>query len=216
MKWAIYTLLLANLAMFVWHFQPKTGNQPGLASDQLTRLVLVKEYEQQLHLAATDGADSRCFSLGPFTRRSSFNAAKQKFIDAGINVFSRVSSDSVRNGYWVMLPVNKSRNQAKVQIQKLREKGVTDYFLIAAGEMTNAVSLGVFSKPKLAKRRKDEVDKLGFKATIRKIAIPNRVYWLEWPKYTESQPSQAFLDSLREQFDGIGQTEKACIGSKNS
>lgn len=216
MKWLIYTLLLVNLGLFVWHYQPNAGAQRIQASDQLTRLVLLKEYQQR-HKSTTDGNDSsRCFSLGPFTRKQSFNVAKQRMAEQGVDISSRVSSERVRNGYWVMLPVSKTSNQAKLQIQKLQEQGVKDYFLVAAGEMKNAVSLGVFSKPKLAKGRRDEVRKRGFNVKIKKITLPKRVYWLEWPRQSEKQPSAEVLDQLLEQFEGIGQTERRCVDSTNN
>ena len=210
MKWMIYVLLLVNLGLFVWHYQPHAARRYQ-ADDQLTRLVLLKEYEQQLHSVAAGNGDMMCFSLGPFTRKESFNLAREQFIQQGIKVFSRVSNESVRDGFWVMLPVAASRSQAMVQIQKLRERGVKDYFLVAVGEMKNAISLGVFSKPALAKQRSDEVEKLGFEVRIRKIALPKRVYWLEWMRHADKQPDKSLLDALHAQYEGIGQTERQCL-----
>lgn len=211
MKWVIYTLLLVNLGLFVWHYQPNEDKSLTLANSQSTRLVLLKEYEQQLQPVNADNEAVRCFSLGPFTRKESFNTARARLTRQGINVFSRVTSDAVRNGYWVMLPASRSRNRAKVKIQRLKERGVKDYFLVATGEMKNAVSLGVFSKPKLAKRRLDEVQKLGFEVKIRKITLPKRVYWLEWPNHPDKQPDKRLLEELLGKFQGIGQTERPCL-----
>ena len=214
MKWSAYILLLVNLGLFVWHYQPNVNMQRNQVSDQLTRLVLLKESEQQLKLAAHVSAAPRCYSLGPFTYRQSFNAAKEKMSHQGVEVFSRESSEHVRNGYWVMLPVSATSNQTKMHLQKLKVLGVKDYFLVAAGEEKNAISLGVFSKPKLAKRRRDEVEKLGFKVNVKKTTLPKRVYWLEWPSTSEHQPDKIFLDKLLTQFKGIGQTERRCPSSK--
>lgn len=211
MKWTIYILLLVNLGLFVWHYQPNEDKSLALANSQSTRLVLLKEYEQQLQPVNVDKGAVRCFSLGPFTRKESFNAARARLTSGGINVFSRVTSDAVRNGYWVMLPVSRSRNQAQLQIQRLKESGVKEYFLVATGEMKNAISLGVFSKPKLAKRRLDEVEKLGFEVKIRKITLPKRVYWLEWPNHPDNQPDKHLLEELLGKFAGIGQTERPCM-----
>lgn len=211
MKWSIYTLLLINLGLFVWHFQPNTGSHRIQVNDQLTHLVLQKEYQQQLSSVADADGIARCFSLGPFIRKQAFNVALTKMKQQGVDVFSRVSSEQVRNGYWVMLPVAMTSSQARVQVQKLKEKGVNDYFLVAAGEMKNAVSLGVFSKPKLAKRRRDQVAKQGFNVKIKKITLPKRVYWLEWPRQSEKQPSTEMLEKLLDQFEGVGQTERQCM-----
>jgi len=216
MKWLIYILLLVNLGVFVWHYQPgEAGRQTTLSSEH-TRLVLLKEYEQRLSSVADSDGISRCYSLGPFTNKPYFVQAKERFQKQGVDTFSRVSSEQVRNGYWVMLPVSSSSNQAKVLIQKLKEKGVKDYFLVATGEMKNAISLGVFSKAKLAKRRRDELEKQGFKVNIKKITLPKRVYWLEWPRNAIKQPGHELLDELRARYRGIGQTERLCMSDKKS
>lgn len=214
MKWLIYILLLVNLGLFVWHYQPNADMRRKQADDQLTRLILLTEFEQQLKSAADEDGIPRCFSLGPFTRKQSFVEAKEGMEKQGVDVFSRVSSERVRNGYWVMLPASKTSNQAKVQIQKLKDRGLKDYFLVATGEMKNAISLGVFSKSKLAKRRLDEVEEQGFNVKITKITLPKRVYWLEWPRHSENQPAKELLNKLLKRFEGIGQTERVCLDSK--
>lgn len=209
MKWLVYFLLLVNLGVFVWHYQPGRNLPRKTIVEHPNRLVLLREYQQQA--PPEDGASTTvCFSLGPFTRREAARAAQIQLEEAGIEVFRRVNSETVRNGYWVLLPVAASANQAQVQIQKLKENGVKDYFLVATGEMKNAISLGVFSKPKLAKRRRDEVAKLGFEVKIRKIVIPKRVYWLEWPRRAKPQPASRLLEELSQRYTGIGQTERPC------
>lgn len=214
MKWAIYTLLLVNLGLFVWHYQPNPGKRQHSINDRLTRLVLYKEYAQQLASARDKSGVPRCYSLGPFTRKASFNLVRKSLREQGVDVFSRVSSGQVRKGYWVMLPVSATSNQAKVKIQQLKEKGIKDYFLVATGEMKNAISLGVFSKPKLAKRRQDEVEKQGFTVKISQITLPKRTYWLEWPRYADKQPRREWLENMAKQFKGIGQTERQCLDSQ--
>ena len=215
MKWTLFTLILINLGLFVWHFQPNATARRSQLNDQLTQLVLVKEYEQQLQSAMDDQGVPRCYSLGPFSRKQPFIEVRDQLKKQGIDVFSRVSSEKVRKGYWVMLPAGETSNQAKVKLQQLKEQGIKEYFLVATGEMKNAISLGVFSKPNLAKRRSDEVEKLGFKVTIRPITLPNRVYWLEWPRHAPKQPDRAILDSLMQKYEGLGQTERRCMGSEN-
>ena len=212
MKWAVFTLLLLNLLIFVWHYQAPVSKRHH-AGDQLTRLVLLKEYQQRLKLDGGDVSGS-CYSLGPFSRRESYEYARQKLSAEGVEVIGRVSSDSVRKGYWVLIPVSTSRNQAMVTIQKLKEQGIKEYFLVDTGEMKNAISLGIFSKPKLARRRVEAIEKQGFNPVIRKIAIPKRVYWLEWARQAAPQPSQSLLTGLREKYQEIGQSEKQCIQAK--
>ena len=74
MKWLLYIFLLANLAMFFWHYQPglfraEANKQvaESVDADSVPQLVLLREYESKQQ-ASTPVADGQsCFTLGsPF------------------------------------------------------------------------------------------------------------------------------------------------------
>lgn len=218
MKWLVYVLILVNLGIFVWHYQG-LDNQPVQSDlyDQSTRLVLLKEYRERQDNEQSDhdgGDQTVCYSLGPFAKKAPADNALAEFSKEKIQVWKRTDSDAIRTGYWVFLPPAESRQQAKRSLAKLRQIKEKDYFLVATGQMKNAVSLGLFSKAKLAKARVKEINKKGFNAKVDKITLPKRVYWLDWEKQASKQPSENLLDSLRAQFKGIGQTERRCSPNK--
>jgi hypothetical protein len=119
-----------------------------------------------------------------------------------------MSKDNTRKGFWVLIPPEASRQQAKAHISELKKQNVKDYFLVVTGEQNNAVSLGVFSRSELAQRRYEQIKKLGFKVRIRQIDLPLREYWLDWSK--EQQLLPEVLDSFRERYPNIGQTDRGC------
>ena len=214
MKWVLYTLLLLNLAMALWHYQLK-GSQQELEieeSDNTLHLVLLREYlesqENTDQTQITEAATARCYTLGPFKSKKLAKQTNEELKVQGIEAKQRVSKDNSRPGYWVMIPAEKTRKEAKLHIARLKEQGVKDYFLVATGEHKNAVSLGVFSKPDLAQRRFKEMQKLGFATRVEKVKLPLREYWLDWPEEQVLAPD--VLEKLRKEHRGLGQAQKAC------
>lgn len=222
MKWLVYILLLVNLGIFVWHYQgvDKQKNSSD-ALVQTTRLVLLKEYLARQEKEASSnrghkGNQSSCYSLGPFSKKAFANKALIVLKKDGIKAMERVDTDSVRPGFWVFLSPSKSRKLANRLLARLRQNKEKDFFLVATGEMKNAISLGVFSKAKLAKARMEEINQQGFNARIDKVTLPKRVYWVDWDKRADKQPSDKLIGSLRKGFKGIGQTERLCVRAKNA
>ena len=214
MKWIIYTLLLTNLAFGLWHYRSvELTNQQAPVDEDNLRLVLLKEYRAQQEQVSEEPSSeeftkSRCNTLGPFKNKKAANTIRGELGSLGIKAERRMSKDNKRKGYWVLIPPEKTRKQAREHIKELKQKNVKDYFLVVTGEQTNAVSLGVFSKSDLAQRRYEQIKELGFQIKIRQVDLPLREYWLDWPK--EQQLLPEVLDSFRERHPNIGQTDRAC------
>jgi hypothetical protein len=211
MKWLIYLLLLLNIAMFVWHFQ--SGEIPGDRSpaasgqDEATlSLVLLKEKQQQKKQEVTRW----CYSLGPFEDKQQANLASGILKVAGIEAKQRLSKDARRKAYWVLLPPAESREAAQNSVARLKELKVTDYFLVATGEKTNAVSLGVYSQFESAHRRIKEMQDLGFKPDYEKVELPKREYWLDWPRDGGKALSETELKKAQKISSDVRQIERAC------
>jgi cell division septation protein DedD len=212
MKWIIYTLLLVNLGFGLWHYRSvNLENREAPTDDDNLRLVLLREHlAQQQERSTSSEAEStaRCNTLGPFKSKKSANAIKAELLALGIKAERRTSKDNTRKGYWVLIPPEKSRKQARAHISELKEKNVKDYFLVVTGEQVNAVSLGVFSKSELAQRRYKEIKDLGFRVKLQKVDLPLREYWLDWPRDMQLLPE--VLDAFRERHPNIGQTDRPC------
>jgi hypothetical protein len=57
------------------------------------------------------------------------------------------------HGYWVYLPPMKKRTVIEKKIEQLKERGVTDYFVVQEkGRWFNAISLGVFKTQEAAQK----------------------------------------------------------------
>jgi len=207
MKWIIYLLLLANIAVFFWHYRPADRPQPaGDGHDAALSLVLLDEAQNRPETSAPVG---HCYSLGPFetTRQAGLAAAALKA--GGIRAERRVSKDARRKAYWVLLPPAESRAEARKSLKRLKELKVHDYFLVPTGEKANAISLGVFSKFESAHRRIKQMQKLGFKPTFEKVELPRREYWLDWP-VDAGKPNPGVLEEIHRVRAGARLTTRAC------
>lgn len=214
MKWTIYLFLLVNIGFALWHIrsQGMQVQQIGQTDDQALKLILLKEYNEANTTkpvsASTAQQQLRCYTLGPFKTAQVASAIREKLLKSGVDPQHRVNKDNTRPGFWVFLPAESTRKAAQQHVADLKAKNVKDYFLVATGEYSNAVSLGVFSQPELAQRRNDELKALGFAVKLQKLDLPLREYWLDWPK--DKALDSKLLETIRSEYSGVGQMERPC------
>ena len=214
MKWLIYILLIFNIGFAAWHFRGLDMREDG-ATDVLdinneNQLILLSEFQQQQKKSKTTSGGKLCYSLGPFTQKS--ESEKAQVLLKAKNIESKWIRlrDTSRSGYWVILPASETRKEANKHIWRLKKLKVNDYFLVATGTHENAVSLGVYSQKKLARRRVDEMIRLGFIPRMESVALPRKVYWLNWYKDAKNQPSEAMLSNIKKQYQQISKIERSC------
>ena len=211
MKVIIYFLVIFNLGFAAWHFQ---GLNAGAETDSAVaemshenQLILLTELEQNKQ---TEVNAKLCYSLGPFTKKSQANKAQEILKGNNLETKRIQLRDTSRTGYWVILPASPSRKAAKKQVAKLVKLKIKDYFLVAKGSHENAISLGVYSKKKLARNRVDEIIRLGFIPRMETVALPRKVYWLNWYKDDENQPEYTILSKIKKKYSQISKIERSC------
>ena len=211
MKLLIYFLIICNLGFAAWHFRGLDMHEDSVAEtleiNHENQLILLSEFKKE---KLTSLGGKLCFSLGPFNKKSEAKKAQQLLKESNFEVKRVQLRDNSRSGYWVTLPASESRKSAKKQIAKLKKLKVNDYFLVAKGSHENAVSLGVYSKKKLARRRVDDIIKLGFIPQIESVPLPRKVYWLNWYKDSDKQPEYAILTKIKKQQSQISKIERSC------
>lgn len=211
-KWFLYSLILFNIGFFAWNWRTATPMDKIIQydeSDGATKLLLLKEQANKEHadkLPITK--TSECFSVGPFAGKTETSAAQKKLAKWRIDTKLRVVKTTAE-GFWVIIPSFETRKMANLQVKKLKELGVKDYFLVTTGSQKNAISLGVFSKSSSAKRRLAEMKTKGVKATITAVDLPKRSYWLDWP-VSQTPLTAEQLNLLQKTFQGVGKVSINC------
>lgn len=109
---------------------------------------------------------AQCVSLGPFADRATAQTAQSRAGDALRGAKLREVADAGATRYRVLLPPAASREDAQATVKRIVAAGVSDYYIIAQGEDTNAIALGQYRNREGADRRLAALSAAGFKATM--------------------------------------------------
>lgn len=214
MKWIIYLLLIFNIGFAAWHFRGidmrEDGSTDALSINNENDLVLLSEFRQQQKSESEIEGAKLCYSFGPFIEKADADKARAALKESGVESQQIKLRDTSRTGYWVILPASESRQAANKDIARLKELKIKDYFLVATGAHENAISLGVYSQKNLARRRVDEIIRLGFVPRMESVALPRKVYWLNWYKDASKQPDNAVIENLKKLDDALTKVERSC------
>lgn len=109
---------------------------------------------------------AQCVSLGPFADRATAQTAQSRAGNALRGAKLREVADAGATRYRVLLPPAASREEAQATVKRIVAAGVSDYYIIAQGEDTNAIALGQYRNREGADRRLAALSAAGFKATM--------------------------------------------------
>ncbi|GMR08014.1 MAG: hypothetical protein BMS9Abin26_1019 [Gammaproteobacteria bacterium] len=94
----------------------------------------------------------------------------------GFQVYIDFERQTVKNGYWVILPPFLNVFSARKAIKILKGRGLKDIAIIASGELENAISLGIFNKIGTAKRRQKELQGIGYHPLLQERRVDRDLY----------------------------------------
>jgi hypothetical protein len=99
------------------------------------------------------------------------------------------------DGYWVHMPVMKTKAEVDRKLGELKALGVTDFFVVQdAGPWRNAVSLGLFKSEDAANAELERLRQRG----VRSAVITRREKLLKQVSYFVREPSAATIARLTE------------------
>ena len=160
--------------------RPLPASEPGVAT-----LTLYSEADHaslpQARAAEAPAlpADAVCQSLGPFETAPELRKAMDALLTKVERIQFREVQATALRGYRVFLPAAADREQALATARSLSSKGVTDYYVVTAGDQTNTVSLGIFRELENASKRRDEVVALGYNAVVEPRSEPVKQWWID-------------------------------------
>lgn len=166
-KWLFFLLLSANAAFAVYlYFGPTRGGETQVMQQQINpeRIKLLAEGPAAARPAPK--APAACVEWGAFAGNEMTRAEAAL---AGLRLGDKVSQRSVERavGFWVYIPPLKTRPDADRKIGELKNRSVTDYFLVQdSPKWRNAISLGIFSTREAAESHLNELKEKGVKSAI--------------------------------------------------
>ncbi len=165
----VLLLLALNVGAGCWlYFAPPLANAAlPIADNGVPKLALLSENDvgsasitTEMALPPETSADLKhdvCVSIGPFATQSDMHTAINALTPFTVSriQFRETHATDVR-GYWVYLPAPASREPALAMARQLSNKGISDYYVVTAGDQPNAISLGLFHDPANAEKRHSE------------------------------------------------------------
>lgn len=121
----------------------------------------------------------RCVSVGPFRELAQAAAAASGLRTAGHATSQRVAEGDIWVGYWVYLDDIPTVAEANEVLERVREGGVADSYVIPGTETGSIVSVGVFSEISRAGRRREELRALGLEPEVADRTQRATVYWVD-------------------------------------
>lgn len=229
MKWLFYLLALINtgvLALQYWYLPsppPASAASPTQSESSAPRLVLVSELERPPEARPPSKpvpppvpsrepsppppepvARPICYRITGLPDEDQADALAGRLRRQGAEIRGRHLQQEVETRYWVSLPPFSSRAAAEPTIRRLQRGGIRDHYFVNAEPNRNAISLGVFSNPEGAERRRVQVARLGLAPRVEAVEAPKKVFALtlalppgrtlkefelrEWSTRTEETP----------------------------
>lgn len=121
-----------------------------------------------------------CGRTGPIKDRKRAKAANQRLEEAGLRSLLQEVVEPTDKGYWVLIPPLADQAEGERMVAKLRDKGVKDMWLFTRGELSNAISLGLYNRRKNAEIRRQQLEALGFEVEVRPRVEPKLHYQLSF------------------------------------
>jgi len=187
----ILLLVCMNLGVAAWwglHRDAAPTTLPA-TDNGVSSLTLLSESERRAppttptaELAAAPevlASNAVCQGIGPFATPADLRHAMNVLTPRVNRIQFREVAATALRGYRVFLPAAGSREQALKTARDLSARGVTDYYVVTAGEQQNTVSLGIFRDFANARARHDEIAAMGYDATVEPRTEQTPQWWVE-------------------------------------
>lgn len=184
MRWIFLGLVIINAFYFFWSQQRVSVGDESLQ-------VFAKErsfYADQVKLLSeTGGLDSKALKneaveqevmlLGGFGDEGLAQRLQQRLISLDIDSRVTALDSQVDVEYWIYLQPLPSRQAAVRQLKELQARKI-DGYLITTGDLSNGISLGMFSREDSAQGVAERMSAAGYEPSIRAVERSQRLYWV--------------------------------------
>ncbi len=182
MKNLLLLLLLANILYFIWGLFVDKPVETGVSvvneadmgpaleisntkiAEAATSVGAVLGAGQPSDLAAVVGRS--CVTLGPFKAATEADGALGDYEDQGMRVAVRSTQGQIFVGHWVQIRNIESREEGNAILNKLKEGGLGDAYLVPTDDEGLKISLGLFGEMRRAERVELQAKSLDLAADI--------------------------------------------------
>lgn len=153
---------------------------------------------------------AQCFRVGPLRSDGDTDQLMKELSEVELNSVIASHDKGVVLGYWVYLEPERSRALARLKIEELKTKGITDIALVTKSEPKYAISLGVYRSKLTAQKRQDFVRKMGYPAQLKLRYKKKPEIWLMVEGTTKTQPTKDGWKVLLKPYEGVSYKKSDC------
>jgi len=197
MRLLFLLLLLVNLGFFAYH---RFLDEPADAAAQIATLQISPEKIRTVAAdvssvaAVAPAAPAACVEWGNFGGPDVARA------DGALAALALPPESLQRrvadiDGYWVHMPVMKTKPEVDRKLGELKALGITDFYVVQdTGPWRNAVSLGLFKSEEAANAELERLRKAG----VRSAVVTRREKFLKQVSFFIREPSAATIARVTE------------------
>ncbi|MBA1261533.1 SPOR domain-containing protein [Stutzerimonas stutzeri] len=221
MRWLLLLLILFNLFYYL-HNQQRVpwGAQelpvPVTATpDPGIRLLSESNEPGRRIQPARAAEDSVCLFLGGFDDESLAVALRQRLLS--LDIASTLQGIDATSGvdYWVYLPPLVSRQASLRQLRELQSRNI-DSYIITVGDLSNGISLGIFSRKDSAESVVGRLQGLDYSALIRELPRAHRKYWVRVESQSRHHVDDQLLLAMVRDFSDLQRRQMPCASVATS
>ena len=135
--------------------------------------------ETSVQASAPPVAVEQCLRFGPFADGAARDAARGALSSSGITALPRETAARSSRGWKVHIPAFATREEANAMGEKIKAAGVSDWYVMNAGDAANSIALGRYGSEESARRREAELKAKGIPAQAEALGDSAAQAWLD-------------------------------------
>jgi len=213
MRWLFMLLVVLNLLLYLHHL-----NEVSPVGDEVSELRvpvqeadirLLSEAEPLVRRGLAHDADSTCLFLGGFEEESIALALEQRLLSLDIGAEIQSVDEPAGTDYWVYLPPLVSRQASLRQLRELQSRNI-DSYIITVGDLSNGISLGIFSRKDSAESVVTRLRGVDYIALIRELPRTHRRYGVRIASASQHLLSDSLLGEFIQDFPELEHRQMQC------
>jgi hypothetical protein len=213
MRWLLMLLVILNLLFYLYHLNqalPVAGDVPEpQALSREADIKLVSETESLARRGPAQDEGNTCLFLGGFDEESIALAVEQRLLSLDIDSRVEPIDEAAGVDYWVYLPPLVSRQASLRQLRELQSRNI-DSYIITVGDLSNGISLGIFSRKDSAESVVSRLRGVDYTASIRELPRTHRRYWVRVVSARQHLLSESLLGELIKDFPELEHGQMPC------
>lgn len=217
MRWLFLLLVMLNLMLGLYHLnKPPTIASITPGASEPARELDIKLLSEARALVprppvAVQDAENACLYLGGFDEETIALDVQQRLLSLDLDARVESVDEAAGVDYWVYMPPLVSRQASLRQLRELQSRNI-DSYIITVGDLSNGISLGIFSRRDSAESVVKRLQLVGYLVSIRELPRTHRRYWVAVEGASQRLLTEALLAELIVDFPGLGHRQMPCAG----